>query len=115
MRFRFRSISLAMASAVVLATVMPVPAGAQLAADSAREAVIVLRPDAVLHEGWSVLVRANRIEAVGPAIATPAQASEIRLPGTTLMPGLIEGHSHLFLHPYNETPWDDQVLHEALA
>ena len=28
---------------------------------------------------------------------------------------MIEGHSHLFLHPYNETKWDDQVLHEALA
>jgi imidazolonepropionase-like amidohydrolase len=32
-----------------------------------------------------------------------------------LMPGMIEGHSHLLLHPYNETPWDDQVLHEPLA
>ena len=31
------------------------------------------------------------------------------------MPGMIEGHSHLFLHPYNETMWDDQVLHEPLA
>ncbi len=31
------------------------------------------------------------------------------------MPGMIEGHSHLFLHPYNETLWDDQVLHEPLA
>jgi imidazolonepropionase-like amidohydrolase len=36
----------------------------------------------------------------------------IDLPGMTLMPGLIEGHSHLFLHPYNETSWDDQVLKE---
>src|ERR1700684_1559708 len=32
----------------------------------------------------------------------------------TLMPGLIEGHSHLFLHPYNETSWNDQVLKESL-
>ncbi|MEI9912833.1 MAG: amidohydrolase family protein [Bacteroidota bacterium] len=31
------------------------------------------------------------------------------------MPGLIEGHSHLFLHPYNETAWDDQVLKESRA
>ena len=31
------------------------------------------------------------------------------------MPGLIEGHSHLFLHPYNETLWDDQVLKEPLG
>ena len=33
----------------------------------------------------------------------------------TLMPGLIEGHSHILLHPYNETSWNDQVLHEGLA
>jgi len=28
---------------------------------------------------------------------------------------LIDAHSHILLHPYNETPWSDQVLHEALA
>jgi imidazolonepropionase-like amidohydrolase len=39
----------------------------------------------------------------------------VELPGLTLLPGLIEAHSHLLLHPYNETSWDDQVLHEALA
>ena len=36
------------------------------------------------------------------------------LPGTTLMPGLIDAHSHIFLHPYNETLWNDQVLKESL-
>src|ERR1019366_1115033 len=40
---------------------------------------------------------------------------EIDLPGTTLLPGLVEGHSHVLLHPYNETSWNDQVAHEALA
>jgi imidazolonepropionase-like amidohydrolase len=34
------------------------------------------------------------------------------LPGTTLLPGLIEGHGHILLHPYNETSWNDQVLKE---
>jgi len=67
------------------------------------------------HEGWAVLVRGDRIEAVGPNLAAPAGAGVVELPGTTLMPGMIEGHSHLFLHPYNETPWDDQVLKEPLA
>ena len=37
------------------------------------------------------------------------------MPGLTLLPGLIEGHSHLLLHPYNETTWNDQVLREPLA
>jgi imidazolonepropionase-like amidohydrolase len=67
------------------------------------------------HEGWQVLVEGDRIVAVGPALAEPEGAQIVDLPGLTLAPGLIEGHSHLFLHPYNETSWDDQVLHEALA
>jgi imidazolonepropionase-like amidohydrolase len=68
------------------------------------------------HEGWVVLVRGNRIEAVGPSTEVSASgATIVRLPGTTLLPGLIEGHSHLLLHPYNETPWDDQVLREPEA
>jgi imidazolonepropionase-like amidohydrolase len=67
------------------------------------------------HPGWQVLVDGDKIAAVGPNLTAPAGARTIDLPGTTLSPGLIEGHSHLFLHPYNETLWDDQVLHEALA
>jgi len=67
------------------------------------------------HAGWQVLVDGDRIAAVGPNLAVPAGARVIDLPGETLTPGLIEGHSHIFLHPYNETKWDDQVLHEPLA
>lgn len=67
------------------------------------------------HLGWSVLVEGDRITAVGPSATIPAKGNVVELPGTTLMPGMIEGHSHLFLHPYNETLWDDQVLHEPLA
>lgn len=69
-----------------------------------------------MHEGWSVLVRGNRIEAAGPAAQLAAGgATTIRLTGLTLLPGLIEAHSHLLLHPYDEAPWDDQVLHEPDA
>lgn len=62
-------------------------------------------------------MRGERIDAVGPAASTtaPAGARMIKLAGTTLMPGMIEGHSHLLLHPYNETVWNDQVLREPLA
>jgi imidazolonepropionase-like amidohydrolase len=67
------------------------------------------------HAGWSVLVDGTKIIAVGPSVIAPAGTRTLDLPGTTLMPGLIEGHSHLFLHPYNEAKWDDQVLHEPLA
>jgi imidazolonepropionase-like amidohydrolase len=68
------------------------------------------------HEGWVVLVEGQRIAAAGPAASVQAAgATVVELPGATLMPGLIEGHSHLFLHPYDETSWDDQVLRESLA
>src|SRR6185312_13117316 len=66
------------------------------------------------HSGWAVLVRDGAIAAVGPKDAIAADgATRIELPGTTLTPGLIDLHSHLLLHPYNETPWNDQVLKES--
>jgi imidazolonepropionase-like amidohydrolase len=68
-----------------------------------------------MRTGWQVLVDGDRIADVGPNLAAPADARVVELPGATLLPGLIEGHSHLFLHPYNEALWDDQVLQEPLA
>src|SRR4029078_8976693 len=44
-----------------------------------------------------------------------AGATVVDLPGTTLLPGLVAGHSHVLLHPYDETKWDDQVLRESLG
>ncbi len=48
-------------------------------------------------------------------VSAPADARTIELPNETLMPGMIEGHSHMFLHPYNETSWNEQVTNESLA
>ena len=63
-----------------------------------------------------MLIRGERIAAVGPAgDVSAAGARVVELPGMTLLPGLIDAHSHLLLHPYDETPWDDQVLREPLA
>src|SRR3989442_8500705 len=72
---------------------------------------------AQLRDGWVVLIHGQKTEAVGPAgdIKAPADAKVIELPGLTLMPGLIEAHSHVLLHPYSETVWNDQVAHEALS
>src|SRR6476620_283449 len=88
------------------------------------EAVYLLRPAAIfdgesaeLHRGWVVLVRGEKIEAVGPSnqVKTPTDAKTVDLPNLTLMPGLIEAHSHVLLHPYSETSWNDQVAREALS
>src|SRR5262249_50941400 len=72
---------------------------------------------AQLHDDWAILVRGQKIAAVGPAssINAPADAKTIELAGLTLMPGLIEAHSHVLLHPYTETVWNDQVAHESLS
>lgn len=83
----------------------------------------LLRPDRIfdgqeIRENWHVLVVNDKIVAVGDAKSITAlpqssKAEIIELKRCTLLPGFIEGHSHLFLHPYNETSWDDQVLKEA--
>jgi imidazolonepropionase-like amidohydrolase len=85
---------------------------------------IVLRPARVFdgvaaeaHEGWVVVVRGEKIAAAGPAagVKVPDGARTIDLPKMTLLPGLIDAHTHVLLHPYNEAKWDDQVLREPLA
>jgi len=102
----------------------PCAAGAQQTAapPSPQSTTTLLRPARVfdgaeIHSGWLVLVRGEKIERVGPAaqIAAPSDARVVELPGATLMPGLIDAHSHILLHPYDETSWNDQVLHEPLA
>ena len=108
-------------TAILLLAGFAVSTGAGNAA-ATQEAAVVLRPAGVfdgttLHQDWGVVVQAGRIVEAGPAadISTPPGAEELALPGQTLMPGLIEGHSHVLLHPYNETPWTEQVLQESLA
>jgi imidazolonepropionase-like amidohydrolase len=90
---------------------LPLPAPSQTILKPAR----VFDGEA-MHEGWVVRVKGDRIEAAGPAASVAAaDARVVDLPGATLLPGLVEGHSHILLHPYNETTWNDQVSHEGLA
>src|SRR5437868_5112332 len=94
---------------------------AQRGQPPANAPVTILRPARVfdgetMHEGWSVRVKGERIDAAGPdASVAAAGATVIDLPGTTLTPGLVEGHSHILLHSYNEASWTDQVSKEGLA
>src|SRR5262249_21191746 len=93
----------------------------QRGAAPTNEAVTILKPARVfdgdaMHEGWAVRVKGERIDAVGAESSVAAAgAKTIDLPGTTLMPGLVEGHSHILLHSYNEAAWTDQVSREGLA
>lgn len=86
----------------------------------AQDKYTLFRPSRVfdgetMHNNWQVLVKNQRIEAVGEKLIFPSNTEIIDIPNSTLLPGLIEGHSHLLLHPYNETSWDDQVLRESRA
>lgn len=98
---------------------LPFVCGSAFAAEPAATLLTADRVwtgDGQAHAGWAVLVDQGRIAAVGPAdkLTAPAGAKRIELPGKTLIPGLIDLHSHVLLHPYNETTWDDQVLKEPV-
>ena len=108
-----------LAFSVTLGSLLPARLDAQHSPPS-----YLLRPQRVFdgvsaqpHEGWVVLVLGDRIVSVGPSasVTPPGGTTQIDLPGTTLLPGLIDAHSHLLLHPYNETSWENQVLREPLA
>src|SRR5256885_9317920 len=113
----------ALAAAALTATTARCALADPPAANPAAEGrSFLLRPARVwsagepVHEGWVVLTRGERIVAAGPegTAQRPALAQVIDLPGATLLPGLMDVHSHLFLHPYNQTLWDDQVLKEPV-
>ncbi|NTX12998.1 amidohydrolase family protein [Myxococcus sp. CA051A] len=110
--------------AFLLALVVTTASAQQSGASAPAPRSYLLRPTSVFdgvtpkpHAGWVVLVTGERIVAAGPAsqVKAPEGTEVVDLAGTTLLPGLIEGHSHLFLHPYNETSWNDQVLKEPLS
>ncbi len=126
MRRLFRPISIGVALGLLAwAELLATDVRAQRAQPSQAQAESwLLRPQQVFdatseqaHPGWVVLVTGNRIVAVGPAasVTPPTGARTVDLPGMTLLPGLIEAHTHIFLHAYNETLWNDQVLKESEA
>jgi imidazolonepropionase-like amidohydrolase len=107
--------------AVALLCAMPLTGQGQRPRDQADATVTILKPARVfdgdaMHEGWAVRVKGERIDAAGPeASVAAAGAKVIDLPGATLTPGLVEGHSHILLHAYSEASWESQVSKEGLA
>jgi len=108
-------------AAVLTASVATVLAAQQRPRTPANDAITILKPARVfdgdaMHEGWAVRVKGERIDAAGPeASLAAAGAKVIDLPGATLTPGLVEGHSHILLHAYSEASWESQVSKEGLA
>jgi imidazolonepropionase-like amidohydrolase len=107
---------LCITAAFVAAVMSSIPVQGQPPAPSAT---IVLKPAAVLDpqsgqltRGAMVLVRADRIEAVGPSVTPPAGARVIELGGLTLLPGLIDAHTHVLLQPEDEV-WPPPVVYKT--
>ena len=115
---RTRTRTRALTTIALAALTLLAAAGAQAA--EARALLLcadrVWTGDGKAHPGWAVLVVDGRVKEVGPleAIGAPLETERISLPGKTLIPGLIDLHSHVLLHPYNETTWDDQVIKEQV-
>ncbi len=119
--------SIASAAGLLINSILPhsIRAGtARQEKANAAAGVQVLKParvfdgdDGKVHDGWVVVIDGGKIAAVGSSsqVHVPGGARVVDLPGMTLLPGLMDIHSHIFLHPYNETLWNDQVLKEALA
>jgi imidazolonepropionase-like amidohydrolase len=106
-------------AALLVATTPTIGAGQRAPQPDAL--VTILKPARVfdgetMHQGWAVRVKGDRIDAVGPEASVAASGAKVvDLPGTTLTPGLVEGHSHILLHSYSEASWDNQVSREGLG
>lgn len=106
--------------AAVLALYAALSAGATTDTEPIRDLLLVpdrvwTGEDDVVHQGWAVLVHDDKIVAVGPlaGIHPPPRVATIPMPTATLLPGLMDLHSHLLLHPYNEALWNDQALKDS--
>jgi imidazolonepropionase-like amidohydrolase len=62
-----------------------------------------------------ILIQGDKIIECGINLSIPDDCVRYNYGDATIMPGMIEGHAHMLLHPYDETPWNEQVLNETVA
>lgn len=68
-----------------------------------------------MHSNYGIIIQGDQIVSVGPSNSLGIADGSFSMGDATLMPGMIEGHAHILLHPYNETGWNEQVLNESEA
>ncbi|HEU5451002.1 MAG TPA: amidohydrolase family protein [Terriglobales bacterium] len=91
------AVVLSLFAAVLVAQTAPVPPAETIAIRAAN--VIDGHSDAVLHD-QVIVIKGNRIAAFGPAASTPATGASRTInfgPNVTVLPGLIDAHTHIFL------------------
>jgi imidazolonepropionase-like amidohydrolase len=91
--------------AVTATAALTSPAGAQADAILVRGGTVHTATGAPISNG-SVLIRAGKIVAVGANVAAPSGARIIDATGKTVIPGMIDNHSHIGARPtdLNDTP-----------
>lgn len=97
-----------LACTITLAANAQQPTSAPIVLHAAR--LLQIDTGTILRPG-EVLIQGERIRAVGTTVEHPQNAKIIDLGGTTLLPGLIDAHVHLFLHPGAE---DLQTVEESV-
>ena len=82
----------------------------------ALKAPMLFDGESLINEG-TVIFRNGKIVDFGSSSSTkiPNDCKVIEYLSGTIMPGMIEGHAHMLLHPYDEVPWNDQILFESIA
>ncbi len=103
-------VAVAMAGGCVLTLAQEAPAGAKHAIVLHAARLFDVADGKIVKPG-EVLVEGERIVAAGTSVQRPAGAEVIELGDSTLMPGLIDAHVHLFLHPGAE---DLQTVEESV-
>jgi len=106
-------------SSMFVIAMLPLAVAAQATRDTAQVTPVVLHAarlldvdSGTLTAPGEVLVRGERIIAVGNKVEHPDDARVIDLGDTTLLPGLVDAHVHLFLHPGGEA---EQTFNESVA